>query len=489
MKKIATSYWPVKIEEDVIVCVQKNVHSMSSYVMLEQEDWFEDEMSFVRKYIQPEMNALDIGANHGVYALSIAKKLTTGHVWAFEPTIAPGSMLARSIELNHFTDKVTWVHAGLSDQETTAEINISANSELNSLYAHNLSESKETIQLKALDVFLAAEQIHVPIDFVKLDAEGEEIKVLQGGARFFQEQSPLLMFELVHITEINHGLIEAVQALGYTVYRLLPDIHLLVEYDANFQDPFHLNLFACKPDRAQKLAKAGLLVDQKLLNKFSNQNIDIQIDILDRLKTSNIQRFIAQQNGIVSQQYLGILSVVLQAYIQKLDPVERFIKLLTAHQILNKMIADYLSPHQVPLEFLVTRIHLLHILGYRHASVIQARALFEPESKNQLANLPFLPPSLRFFSWDINKSTTCIQFIRESLAEFIEYRQHHSSVFIPHNLDRLMPLVQQANHSLEIERRALLYAKRMKRKIQIPANHPLFTSKNGQIWQEICFQS
>ena len=39
-------FWPVKIADNVTVCVQPTVNQMSSYILLEQEDWFED----VRQY-------------------------------------------------------------------------------------------------------------------------------------------------------------------------------------------------------------------------------------------------------------------------------------------------------------------------------------------------------------------------------------------------------------------------------------------------------
>ena len=65
----------VVISGGVRVCVQPTIRQLSSFVLLEHEDWFEDEMAFVRAYVTPGMNALDIGANHGVYALSIASRL------------------------------------------------------------------------------------------------------------------------------------------------------------------------------------------------------------------------------------------------------------------------------------------------------------------------------------------------------------------------------------------------------------------------------
>jgi hypothetical protein len=41
-------------------------------VLIEQEDWFEKEICFVRRVLQPGTCAADIGANYGTYTLAMA---------------------------------------------------------------------------------------------------------------------------------------------------------------------------------------------------------------------------------------------------------------------------------------------------------------------------------------------------------------------------------------------------------------------------------
>jgi hypothetical protein len=54
------------------VCVPDDIRWMMPYVLLEQEDWFEDEISFVRRLVQPGSRVIDIGANYGLYTLALA---------------------------------------------------------------------------------------------------------------------------------------------------------------------------------------------------------------------------------------------------------------------------------------------------------------------------------------------------------------------------------------------------------------------------------
>lgn len=232
---------------------------MTTYMLLEFEDWFEDDISFVRRWIEPGMLAFDIGANHGVYALTMAARMKgDGHVWAFEPSSQPLTLLRGSIVENGFQDGVTVLDCALSDRTGTALMGISTlQSEGNSL--HRLTGDTEEVRLDTLDAVW--ERMGAPaIDFVKLDAEGEEEAILRGGRRFFAEGQPLVMFESNNDGAENAALPVAFAAMGYDIYRLVPGLGLLVLCDrATGHDRFQVNLFACKPERAARLAARGFL--------------------------------------------------------------------------------------------------------------------------------------------------------------------------------------------------------------------------------------
>jgi len=483
------NFWPVKIIGDVTICVYPNIHQMSSYVLLEQEDWFEDEMEFVRAYILPDMNALDIGANHGVYALSIANKLKTGHVWAFEPTSAPGRMLARSIKLNNFCEKVTWVHAGLSDRQGSAVIRTSINSELSSL--HGNTGDKETIRIETLDNYLQANAINVTIEFVKLDAEGEEINVLRGGHQFFVHQSPLIMFELEYGTKKNHGLIEAIMALGYKIYRLLPDMAMLIEYESSFEDCYMLNLFACKPENASKLAARGLLARKEDIDLYSSENLAIDLDWEKRLEsfpfTRTCKNHWSSHINVVPKQYLAALSICLQVHGPSLTSAERAFLLQTAANLIDSMLQNSAGVQDVHPSVWLLKLNLLHVQGYRSAAVTLASHLVTAFEKGIVPSWPFIPPARQFFS---RKPVTSIeQWLITVLQEFIEYRHEFSSYYVTDALGALQSLLTNPNRSLNIDRRLVLCAKRTGKKIEIATSHPLLNqnfSPNYTIWREIC---
>ena len=82
--------------DGVRIAVPDSLFLLTPYVLREQQDFFEDELPFVRQLLQPGQNAIDIGANYGVYTLSMAKRVgANGHVWAFEPASSTAQFLAR----------------------------------------------------------------------------------------------------------------------------------------------------------------------------------------------------------------------------------------------------------------------------------------------------------------------------------------------------------------------------------------------------------
>jgi len=264
----AKEFFAIEIPGWVKVCVPPDVSLMTPYILLEQEDWFEDEIKFVREYLQPGMRVIDIGVNYGTYFLTAAKKIgERGKIWGFEPSTQCCSFVEASIERNGFKN-IELVQAGLSNRVGTAFLSLSENMELNTV-ADSIGEGVECESIELLSLDHCVETLGLTgIDFIKMDAEGEESNIIQGGARFFEENSPLIMFELKHGSEVNLKLIDEFNNIGYKVYRLVPGLNCLAPFDVKDPiDGYQLNLFCCKLDRAEVLHDQGWLVARGLQNK------------------------------------------------------------------------------------------------------------------------------------------------------------------------------------------------------------------------------
>ena len=249
----------LKLADGTNILVPRSLDSLTTYVLLEQDCWFEKETAIL-SWFAPGMVAIDIGANLGLYSLSIARRVgPQGQVFAYEPGSEPRGFLQESREANALRNLHILPFA-LSDSRREGRLAFSDTSEM-----HRLGDegAGETVRITSLD---EEDRAHAwpRIDFVKIDAEGEELRIVEGGRSFFARHSPLVMFEVKAGVEIDHAIPEAFRAINYRVFRLLNGMPLLVPVEpGETVNNYELNLFAAKPDRAASLAAEGRLVEQE----------------------------------------------------------------------------------------------------------------------------------------------------------------------------------------------------------------------------------
>ena len=191
-----------QLVDGVKVIVPDVLECITSYVLYEQEDWFEDEIKFVRKIVQPGENVIDIGANFGVYTLSIAKLVgPTATVWSFEPAPQTADFLEASIALNEFGN-VKVLRYAVSNSSGTAQFSTSSHSELNSIIhagseAAASMEKTETVQTISMDeamdkfgwrdiAFLKIDGTHTPPPSVSIRYAGATRFVPNGVPRYMR---------------------------------------------------------------------------------------------------------------------------------------------------------------------------------------------------------------------------------------------------------------------------------------------------------------
>ncbi len=235
-----------------------SLESITTYVVLEQEAWFEKESALLARWLRPGMTTVDIGANLGIYSLPMARLVAPGgQVFSYEPGSEPRALLERSRALNQ-ANNLHVIAAALSDGRREGHLVLGASSEMNSLAGSGPGES---VQVTCLDYEDSARG-WAAVDFVKIDAEGEEERIFGGGRSFFERHSPLIMFEVKTEVGNNEILRTSFPARDYKIYRLLAGAPVLVpDEPGRPMDGFEINLFAAKPDRAAALAREGLLVE------------------------------------------------------------------------------------------------------------------------------------------------------------------------------------------------------------------------------------
>lgn len=303
---------------------------MTPYILQEKNDWFEEELEFLRNYAKPGMKVIDIGANYGLYTLTISRLVgNKGKIWAFEPTKKTADCLRKSISENNFTN-IQMIQAGLSDRNGEAKLYTCPNSEYNSLSREAVDgDSYEVVMLETLDTCQQKYQWK-NIDFIKLDAEGEEIKIINSGRNFLGSESPLIMFELKHGKKVNLPLINAFHEQGYDTYRLVPGLNVLVPFDPQIAfDAYLLNLFACKGDKASAIETEGFLVREINIQDCS-PDIQGMKEYLNQFPFSQYLDMEMFVDSGTSKEYLDILSFYVQAHSKSGDAKEKLSCLIKA---------------------------------------------------------------------------------------------------------------------------------------------------------------
>ena len=105
----------IRMHDGTVVEVPADLNAITTYVLLEQERWFEKEPEFLAAWLKPGMTAIDIGANLGVYSLPMARLVgPQGQVFAYEPASETRRLLAISKDRNSAANLGTYQAARLA---------------------------------------------------------------------------------------------------------------------------------------------------------------------------------------------------------------------------------------------------------------------------------------------------------------------------------------------------------------------------------------
>ena len=196
--------------------------------------------------------SLDVGANIGEYSKKILEK-TNSKVIAFEPDKSAFKIL-KKLDTNYLkrfkaynyalSDKNQYLNfyfTGAKSQLSSLEKNIS---KLN--YIENSKLKKKKIKCFKGDNLLIKKMKITNIDFIKVDTEGHDLKVLKGLKKIISNsKTKFIQFEMNwHNLFSNSNLYQfALEFKDYDLYRILPYKSGILKIDVNHPDNnlFHLS--------------------------------------------------------------------------------------------------------------------------------------------------------------------------------------------------------------------------------------------------------
>ena len=181
------------------------------------------EVEMTRSYLRPGDTILDVGANLGYYVLLEGEAIgPKGKILAVEPSPENVHILKKNVELNNMGSQVEVVEGGISDENGTAEIQISKWSNLHSFtVAHEFVSSKVERGLEVntyrLDDLIEEKGIKAEdVNMIRMDVEGHEVKVMKGMSKILDSAKNLTVIMEIHPMFIN-------EAFGNEAYQDLLD--------------------------------------------------------------------------------------------------------------------------------------------------------------------------------------------------------------------------------------------------------------------------
>jgi len=192
------------------------------------------ELELFAHFISPGAIVLDIGANIGAHTIPLAQLVGPGGVVvAFEPQPTLHKILCANLVLNSIPNVLTYAMA-LGDCEGDCRFPVLDYSQPGNFggIGADMVEEGETVPLCMLDGFQLER-----VDFIKLDVEGFEAKVLEGAANTIERCRPIMYIENDR-AEKSAELIQRLFDMGYRLWWHTPPLFTPDNYRGNSVNVF-----------------------------------------------------------------------------------------------------------------------------------------------------------------------------------------------------------------------------------------------------------
>src|SRR5210317_355760 len=139
-------------------------------------------LDYIKKRKPITANCIDVGSHVGFWSKDLTEHFK--HVYAFEPIPDVRECFKKNVIKNNYT----LYNYGLGSEEKKVKVLYNP---VESGNTHVSEQGNLEIEIKRLDSFDM-----LPIDYIKIDAEGYEIEVVKGAQKIIEKDKPFIQIEI-----------------------------------------------------------------------------------------------------------------------------------------------------------------------------------------------------------------------------------------------------------------------------------------------------
>ena len=182
--------------------LKKDIYICKS--LLEYGEWSELEIDLYKDIIKTDAIIIEAGSHIGSHTVPLSKIAKEGCLYAFEPQLLLFNLLNNNIKENNISNTEIYLEA-VSNKEETVKLN---QVDYKELYKNNDEINSGGLDFKVLVSNNDGYEINVitldnkfkhleKLDFIKIDAEGNEFEILKGGKNLINRFHPIIYLEFI----------------------------------------------------------------------------------------------------------------------------------------------------------------------------------------------------------------------------------------------------------------------------------------------------
>ena len=188
----------------------------------------ENEIDLLKRFIKPGTDSIDVGVYRGVYSYEMSKYSKKVH--SFEPNPLIFNYINEN--LKKISKNIDLYNFALSNESSVLDLKVPIRNKkfdkenyeehylMGRATVHELNNFQDYEKFKATSKKIDDFNFDNEISFIKIDVEGHEIEVIEGGKLIIKKNKPVLLVEIEerHSKKDVHHSIDYINGLGYNSY-------------------------------------------------------------------------------------------------------------------------------------------------------------------------------------------------------------------------------------------------------------------------------